>query len=81
MTNFLLVVAILLFILALGLPVAFSLGMTSLILIQVFHLPIKIIGTTMWSSLESFNTLSIPIFILMSQILLDGKVGDDRSKS
>ena len=77
MTNFLLVVAILLFILALGLPVAFSLGMTSLILIQVFHLPIKIIGTTMWSSLESFNTLSIPIFILMSRILLDGEVGDD----
>lgn len=77
MTNFLLVIAILLFILALGLPVAFSLGFTSLILIQAFNLPMKLIGTTLWSSLDSFNTLSIPLYVLMSQVLLDGKVGDD----
>ncbi|MBP3848291.1 MAG: TRAP transporter large permease subunit, partial [Pyramidobacter sp.] len=77
MTNFLLVVAILLFILAMGMPVAFGLGCTSLILIHMFHLPVRLVGTTMWASLESFNTLSIPIFVIMSQFLLDGHVGDD----
>lgn len=77
MADFLTVVVILLMILCLGLPVAFSLGVTSVLLIFIYALPIKIVGATMLSSLESFTTLSIPIFILMSQILLDGRIGDD----
>ncbi len=77
MTNFLLVVAILLVILCMGLPVAFSLGFTSLVLLLMYALPVKVVGATIWSSLDSFNTLSIPIYILMAQFLLDGKVGDD----
>ena len=77
MTDFLLVIAVLLVILCMGLPVAFSLGVTSLILISLFALPLKVVGATMWSSLDSFNTLSIPVYILMSQFLLDGRVGDD----
>ncbi len=77
MTNFLIVVGILLLVLCMGLPVAFSLGFTSLVLLSMYALPIKVVGATMWSSLESFNTLSIPIYILMAQFLLDGRVGDD----
>jgi len=77
MLNFLLVIGVLLIILFLGLPVAFSLGTTSVILILLNHLPVKIIGSTMYSGLESFTLLAIPLFVLMSQILLDGRVGDD----
>lgn len=77
MLSFLLVIGVLLIILFLGLPVAFSLGSTSVILILLNHLPVKIIGSTMYSSLESFTLLAIPLFVLMSQILLDGRVGDD----
>ncbi|NLK30432.1 MAG: TRAP transporter large permease subunit [Aminobacterium colombiense] len=77
MLNFLLVIGLLLIILFMGLPVAFSLGSTSVLLIFLYSLPTKIVGTTMFSGMESFTLLSIPLFILMSQILLDGRVGDD----
>ncbi|MDO4786966.1 MAG: TRAP transporter large permease [Fretibacterium sp.] len=77
MSEFLLVILLLLVVLCMGLPVAFSLGATSVALIFLFGLPLKVVGATMFSSLDSFTTLSIPIFVLMSQILLDGRVGDD----
>ncbi|WP_300525732.1 TRAP transporter large permease [Aminiphilus sp.] len=77
MTSFLFVVALLLLVLFLGLPVAFALGSTSVLLILLYDLPMKIIGTTLFSSLDSFVLLAIPLFVLMSQILLDGRIGDD----
>lgn len=70
------VVALLLGVLFVGLPVAFSLGGTSTVLIFLHGLPDRIIGQTVFSSMESFVLLAIPLFVLMSQILLDGKVGD-----
>jgi C4-dicarboxylate transporter DctM subunit len=60
-----------------GLPVAFSLGSTSILLIIMNDLPVNIVGSTMFTSLESFTILAIPLFILMSQVLLEGRVGDD----
>ncbi len=76
MLGFFGVVILLLGILFVGLPVAFSLGTTSTILIYLHDLPERIIGQTVFSSMESFVLLAIPLFVLMSQILLDGKVGD-----
>jgi len=75
--NFIIVIGLLLVTLFLGLPVAFSLGVTATFLIFVFDLPINIIGQVIYSSLDSFVLLSIPLFVMMSQILLEGKVGDD----
>lgn len=77
MMTFLFVVTLLLALLFIGLPVAFSLGTASLALIVAFDLPFKIIGQTIFSSMDSFVLLAVPLFILMSQILLDGRVGDD----
>lgn len=77
MTSFLMVIGLLLVILFMGLPVAFSLGSTSVLLIFLNDLPVNIVGSTMFTSLESFTILAIPLFILMSQILLEGRVGDD----
>lgn len=77
MLSFLMVIGLLLVVLFMGLPVAFSLGSTSVVLILLYDLPTKIVGSTMFSSMESFTILAIPLFILMSQILLDGRVGDD----
>ncbi|MDT8284664.1 MAG: TRAP transporter large permease subunit [Thermovirgaceae bacterium] len=77
MTNFVLVVLLLLVVLFMGLPVAFALGASSLVLILVFDLPLKIVGQTVFSSLDSFVLLAVPLFILMSQILLYGRIGDD----
>ena len=77
MLSFSLIVLLLICVLFMGLPVAFSLGGTSLVLIAAFELPMKIVGATIFSSLDSFTVLSIPLFVLMSQILLDGRIGDD----
>jgi C4-dicarboxylate transporter DctM subunit len=68
---------LLLIVLFAGLPVAFSLGATSILLVGLFDLPVKIIASTMFTSLDSFVVIAIPLFVLMSRILLDGKVGDD----
>ncbi|MDR3255752.1 MAG: TRAP transporter large permease [Synergistaceae bacterium] len=77
MTGFILVVLLLLFVLLLGLPVAFSLGVTSLALILNYGLPLKLLGNTIFTSTDSFVIIAVPLFILMSQVLLDGHIGDD----
>jgi C4-dicarboxylate transporter DctM subunit len=77
MISFAAVSGLLLLVLFAGLPVAFSLGTTSVLLIALYELPMKIIATTIFTSLDSFVVIAIPLFVLMSQVLLDGRVGDD----
>ncbi|RPI10663.1 MAG: TRAP transporter large permease [Zetaproteobacteria bacterium] len=77
MIGFASVTLLLLVILFAGLPVAFSLGTTSIFLIYLYELPMKIVANTIFTSLDSFVVIAIPLFVLMSQVLLDGKVGDD----
>ncbi len=77
MIGFASVTLLLLVILFAGLPVAFSLGTTSIFLIYLYDLPMKIVANTIFTSLDSFVVIAIPLFVLMSQVLLDGKVGDD----
>lgn len=77
MTSFGFVGLLLLLFLFAGLPVAFSLGTTSILLVFLYELPAKIIAATLFTSLDSFVVIAIPLFVLMSQILLDGKVGDN----
>ena len=77
MTTFVIVLAIILVLLFIGVPVAFSLGSASVLLLYLYDLPLKIIGTTVFGSLDSFVLLAIPLFVMMSQVLLDGRIGDD----
>jgi C4-dicarboxylate transporter DctM subunit len=77
MIGFALVSLLLLLILFAGLPVAFSLGTTSVVLILLQELPAQILATTMYTSLDSFVVIAIPLFVLMSRVLLDGRVGDE----
>ncbi len=77
MISFILVTLLLLCILFAGLPVAFSLGTASVILVFLFDLPMKVIATSVFGSLESFVIIAVPLYVLMSQILLDGRIGDD----
>ncbi|MBP1712807.1 MAG: dicarboxylate transporter, DctM subunit [Deltaproteobacteria bacterium] len=77
MTGFVFVTLLLLGALFAGLPVAFSLGSTSVVLIFLYDLPMKIIANTVFTSLDSFVVIAIPLFVLMSRVLLDGRVGDD----
>jgi len=77
MITFLIVLSIILLLLFAGLPVAFSLGSVSVLLLFFYDLPLKIIGSTVFGSLDSFVLLAIPLFVMMSQVLLDGRIGDD----
>jgi C4-dicarboxylate transporter DctM subunit len=77
MTSLAFVSLLLLCVLFAGLPVAFSLGATSVVLILLYDLPMKIIANTVYTSLDSFVIIAIPLFVLMSRVLLDGRVGDD----
>jgi len=77
MITFLFVALLLLGILFLGLPVAFGLGGTAWLLIILFDLPTELIIQTLYTSMDSFVLLAVPLYVLMSQILLEGKIGDD----
>lgn len=72
--------ALLLLLLVLSLPVAFSLGMAGVAGMLLFMggdgalAQLPIIG---YKSLDDFVLTAVPLYILMSQILLTGKVGND----
>ncbi len=77
MLNFLITIAVLAGILVLGLPVAFGLGSASVILTMFQeHISLSFLTITILESVNSFTLLAVPLFIIMSQILLVGKVGD-----
>ena len=72
---------ILFFMLLIGLPVAFSLGMGGVAGIFAFMggtsealSQVPIIG---YQSIDDFVLTAVPLYILMSQILLEGKVGSN----
>lgn len=77
MLHFLITIAILGCILLIGLPVAFGLGSTA-VLIAAFqeHISLNFLTITVMESVNSFTLLAIPLFVIMSQILLVGKIGD-----
>jgi len=59
-----------LFLLLLGLEIAWSVGVAALIgLIFFVHQPVNQIAYTMWDSLNSFTLVALPLFILMGSML------------
>jgi len=60
-----------------GLPVAFALAMLGTGLIVLKGLPLALIPTNLFGSLNDFVLLAVPLFLLMSNILLRGGVGRD----
>ncbi|MDN3518641.1 TRAP transporter large permease [Aquisalimonas lutea] len=74
-----LVIVTLLVLLALGTPVAFALGGTALIFLYFFEGP-RSMGTaaeTLYASLNSFELLAIPMFILMGAAVAHSRAGPD----
>ena len=74
-----LIVGSLLLLLFIGLPVAFSLGLTGMAGFTVMMGPQALaqIPIIAYKTLDDFVLSSIPLYILLSQILLTGKVGND----
>ncbi len=67
-----------LFILLLGgLPIAFALAGIGATLLLVDGLPLVMVPQALFSGVDNFILLSVPLFLLMSNVLLRGGVGGD----
>jgi tripartite ATP-independent transporter DctM subunit len=70
----LLVVGLFLLFIALGIPIAFSLGLSALIYLVVAGVPLTVIPQTMFAGLDSFVMLAIPAFILAGNLMNAGGI-------
>jgi len=57
-------------------PVAFSLGMSSVVTAMYLDLPLLLIGQRMVNGLYSFTFLAVPFFILVGNIMTEGGISD-----
>jgi C4-dicarboxylate transporter DctM subunit len=69
MESVILFFVVFLVLLLLGIPVATSLGCTSLLLIWQYHLGIEVISSNFYASVAKFQLLALPFFILAGLIL------------
>lgn len=70
----LLVVGLFLLFIAVGVPIAFSLGLSALIYLLVAGVPLTVIPQTMFAGLDSFVMLAIPAFILAGNLMNAGGI-------
>ncbi|MEY8750628.1 TRAP transporter large permease [Alkalicoccobacillus gibsonii] len=73
MMSILLVGSFLVFIM-IGIPIAFSLGLASLLYLLLAGIPLTIIPQTMFSGINSFVLLAIPAFILAGNLMNAGGI-------
>lgn len=76
MTTFLILLA-LLGLLFIRVPVAFALGGLGLFLLWLKNINVVMVPQALYSTADSFVLLAVPLFLLMSNILLKGGVGKD----
>ncbi|NLZ94815.1 MAG: TRAP transporter large permease [Bacteroidales bacterium] len=70
----LLVIGLFLLFIAVGVPIAFSLGFSALVYLLVAGLPVTVIPQTMFAGLDSFVMLAIPAFILAGNLMNAGGI-------
>lgn len=58
-------------------PVAFALGGLGLILLLLKDFTLSMVPLSLFSTMDSFILLAVPLFLLMSNILLKGDIGKD----
>lgn len=76
MDAFIIILA-LLALLLLRVPVAFALGSLGVFLLWYFPLPLIAVPQRLYGTMDSFELLAVPMFLLMSNILLKANVGRD----
>ena len=76
MESFLILFALLV-LLVLRTPVAIALGGLGVILLALKGLPLVAVPQRLYGTMDSFELLAVPLFLLMSNILLKGGVGRD----
>jgi len=59
---------------ALGVPIAFSLGLASMFYLLVSDIPLALLGQRMYAGMDSFPLLSIPAFIVAGSLFNSGGI-------
>jgi len=77
LTIFLTIFALLCVLLFLGFPVGFGLGLSGLIGLILSGQSLTIVAQVLYSSVDNFVLLAIPLFVLMSRILMRAGMSDD----
>lgn len=77
MTDFLIIVVVLCALLALGFHVAFALGIAGTIGLILTGQSLGIVAEVLYSSADNFVLLAIPLFVLMSRILIKTGMGEE----
>ena len=63
--------------LVLRVPVAFAVGSLGIVLLYLKGLPMVGVPQRLYGTMDSFELLAVPLFLLMSNVLLKGGVGRD----
>ncbi|PWG61528.1 TRAP transporter large permease [Spiribacter halobius] len=59
-----------------GIPLAISLGLATILTLVLFDLPLSLIAQRMYSSMNSFLLVAVPLFILAGSVMGRGGVSD-----
>ncbi|MGM8212926.1 TRAP transporter large permease [Virgibacillus sp. W0430] len=76
MTEALILFSLLFVLMFIGVPIAFSLGISSVITAIWFDIPLLLLFQNMISGINNFTFLAVPFFILAAQIMTDGEISD-----
>ncbi len=79
-TIFMIVAAVFIILLLIGMPIAFALGITSTIWLMVTGQNLMMIGAKMYSGLDSFVFMAIPLFVLAGEIMNKTSITDSLVK-
>jgi len=74
--ELLVLIVLLFFLLALRVPIAFALLMSSFAMVIYMGLPPHIVITQVYSNINSFTLLAIPFFLMLGRVLNEGEMTD-----
>ncbi len=72
--NILLMFGIFIVLLLIGVPISFSIGVSSLVMMFIEDIPMTMLITKMFGGLDSFTILAIPFYILTGAIMNSGNL-------
>jgi C4-dicarboxylate transporter, DctM subunit len=71
-----LLLGILTLLLVIGTPVAFALSATAIVMLLVTGDTLSVVPQVIFDTLSIYELAAVPLFVLMSQVLVAGKIGD-----
>lgn len=71
-------VIVLLALIALGIPIAFAMGLSSIMAILIMHpeVPLELVTQRMFGSIDSFTLLAIPFFLFTGEAMVAGGISN-----